>query len=246
MNTKDTLFKPPIKTPAPFVFDEAVSAVFADMIKRSVPGYDHVINATGLIAAHYCQANTHLYDLGCATGASTLAMLNAIPHTDYHVYAIDNAVSMIDHCDTWKQAHPRSQQLTCLLADIEQSEIRNACVVVLNYTLQFIALEKRVDLLTKIYDGMNAGGVLILSEKLAFESPAEHRRLTALHEAFKKMNGYCELEISQKRTALEKVLIPQSQKQHIHQLTCAGFCGPQLWFRSFNFASFIAWKSSPA
>ncbi|MCW8963450.1 MAG: carboxy-S-adenosyl-L-methionine synthase CmoA [Gammaproteobacteria bacterium] len=242
MSSKDNIFHQPMDNPAPFVFDEAVAQVFPDMIKRSVPGYSNVIAGTGLIAGDYVQPGTNCYDLGCSVGASTFAMLQYIKTDDFHLLAVDNSPHMVKLCqqNISGNNHAGNVEVTC--ADIQDVGISNASVVVLNFTLQFIPLEKRADLLTRIFQGMNEGGVLVLSEKLAFDSLAEQQRQTALHESFKRAQGYSDLEISQKRAALENVLIPESLATHLQRLTDIGFRDAQLWFRSINFASMMTWK----
>ena len=62
-----------------FAFDDKVVRVFADMIKRSVPGYSTLLTGIASIAHQYAQPGTNCYDLGCSLGASTLAMSSAIP-----------------------------------------------------------------------------------------------------------------------------------------------------------------------
>jgi tRNA (cmo5U34)-methyltransferase len=46
----DKLFAHPLGVVPDFTFDEAVAAVFPDMIVRSVPGYSTVVAITGLLA----------------------------------------------------------------------------------------------------------------------------------------------------------------------------------------------------
>ena len=242
MNKRDDIYDQPVENPTPFVFNEAVARVFPDMVKRSVPGYADVIAGTGLIAGDYAQAASNVYDLGCSVGASSLAMLQMIKAEDVQIIAVDNSPDMINLCNKAVVDHPMVEKLRCVCADIQDIEIQNASVVVLNYTLQFIPPDRRAELLGKIYQGMRDDGVLILSEKLAFDTEAEQQRQTALHESFKRAQGYSELEISQKRAALENVLVPESLSTHLHRLGEVGFRDAQLWFRSINFASMMAWK----
>ncbi len=115
-------------------------------------------------------------------------------------------------------------------------------MVIMNYTLQFIAPEKRFALLQKIYAGMKPGGVILLSEKLRFDCEKTEATLTKLYYDFKKHNGYSELEISQKRQALENILIPETEQTHLNRLQAAGFERAISWFQCFNFHSFIAYK----
>ena len=99
-------------------------------------------------------------------------------------------------------------------ADINEVAIEDASVVVLNFTLQFLDPDQRLPLLTRIYQGLRPGGLLILSEKFRFDSAPVNDLLVDLHLDFKRANGYSELEISQKRTALENVLRADTVPQH--------------------------------
>lgn len=116
-------------------------------------------------------------------------------------------------------------------------------MVVLNFTFQFVPPAQRDALIQRIYDGLRSGGALILSEKVLFEPAELNERLVTLHHDFKRANGYSDLEISQKRTALENVLIAETVPQHEKaRLRQAGFAFADLWFQAFNFVSLLAVK----
>ena len=127
-------------------------------------------------------------------------------------------------------------------ADIRDIEIENASVVVLNFTLQFLSPEDRYSLLEKIYAGLRPGGILILSEKYVFENQTAHELLIDLHHDFKRANGYSELEISQKRSAIENVMRPDSIESHKQRFEKIGFSSYEVWFQCFNFGSMFAIK----
>lgn len=225
-----------------FRFDERVAAVFPDMIRRSVPGYSEIISLLGLFAQQYSRPNSNIYDLGCSLGASTLALRERISAKNCQIIAIDNSEAMIEQCEKNLQQLDSNIRVDLRCADIRDVEISNASVVVLNFTLQFIPMEERELLIAKIYDGLLPGGVLILSEKVAFDSPAEQQQQETLHIAFKQANGYSELEISQKRAALEQVLVPETIATHRQRLQGAGFASSNVWFQCLNFTSIIATK----
>jgi tRNA (cmo5U34)-methyltransferase len=127
-------------------------------------------------------------------------------------------------------------------ADICDIEISNASLVVMNFTLQFIAIEKRQALLEKIYAGLNPGGCLVISEKLLFEPESLNQLLSELHHQFKSAQGYSDLEISQKRDSLENFLLPETLETHINRIKACGFNSASPWFQCFNFASLVAIK----
>jgi tRNA (cmo5U34)-methyltransferase len=126
--------------------------------------------------------------------------------------------------------------------DICEISIDNASMVVMNFTLQFIPIEKRAALIEKIYEGLNPGGCLVISEKLRFEPDSLDSLLSDLHHQFKRAQGYSELEISQKRDSIENVLIPETLDNHIQRLRTCGFQSASPWFQCFNFCSLVAVK----
>lgn len=226
---------------AGFAFDDAVARVFPDMIKRSVPGYSMIIPMIGVITERYVQENSNLYDLGCSLGASLLAMRHGVKKPGCKVVGIDNAQAMLKRCQSYVDIDDAVAPVELHEGDVTSFAYENASVITLNFTLQFIAKEKRQKLIQDLYDALNPGGVLILSEKLSFAEP-EQTLQQELHWDFKRANGYSDLEVSQKRSALENVLVPETGQEHIERLTSAGFSQASQWYQCFNFSSFIAVK----
>jgi tRNA (cmo5U34)-methyltransferase len=72
--------------------------------------------------------------------------------------------------------------------------------------------------------------------------------MSVLHEDFKRANGYSEREISQKRAALERVLIAQTAERHLQRPGEAGFPHAALWFQCLNSGhpSAISWTCAGA
>ena len=239
---EDTLFAEPRNRIVDFVFDESVAQVFPDMIYRSVPGYQSIIAMLGLFAEQYLQANSRCYDLGCSLGAATLSMASRIREGKCRIIAVDNSPAMVERCRVNISESNCLADVEVICADVQDVCIQDASVVVLNFTLQFIEQEQRLALLKKIYSGLLDGGVLVLSEKIIFADPAERKYQESMHAAFKRANGYSDLEISQKRTALERVLVCDTLEQHKDRLGRAGFREVRNWFQCFNFASLLAIK----
>lgn len=235
----DRLYATP-RDVAPFRFDEAVVRVFPDMIRRSVPGYATMIEMTGVIAGRYARPGSTLYDLGCSLGATTLAMRHHVPHADCRLIAVDNAPAMIERARDLLASTGDGAPVDLRCEDIRDTVFTDASVVALNFTLQFVPPEDRVPLLARIHAGLRPGGVLVLSEKIRFADEQEQALNEALHHAFKRAEGYSDLEIAQKRTALERVLVPDTLDQHVARLHAAGFSEITCWFRCFNFASLVA------
>lgn len=240
--SRDNLFAEKM-VPRDFVFDDKVAQVFDDMINRSVPGYSTVIAMIGVMADRYCKEGSCVYDLGCSLGGATLAVANRVTGRNYHLIAVDNSAAMVTRLESKLESLRYSGvEIECLCEDIQVTSLKNASVVILNYTLQFIPVADRTELITKIFDGMQPGGILIVSEKIQFPDQDLNALFTDLYHSFKENMGYSKLEISQKRAALENVLIPETIDQHRDRLSRAGFHSIDVWFQSFNFASMVAFK----
>jgi len=228
------------RTASDFVFDEQVADVFTDMVNRSVPGYATILSMIGVLADRYCSPGSRVYDLGCSLGGAALSMLHHISRDDFRLIAVDNSPPMVDRFRTILAQQPRADLVELLCADINDVQIREASVVVLNFTLQFIAPGLRSALIQRIADGMQPGGILILSEKVRFADDTVNDLLIDMYHQFKHVRGYSQLEISQKRTALENVLIPETIDDHKSRIRAAGFRSCDTWFQCFNFTSLIA------
>ena len=241
--TKDTIYKSPKDMIVDFVFDESVAHVFPDMIRRSVPGYDNLIPLLGIIAEKFVTPHSIIYDLGCSLGASSLAIRHRLSTPGCKIIAVDNAPAMVSQCrDNLQHQSHDLIPVEVICADINNIDITNASLAILNFTLQFIEPNKRLSLLSKIAAGLNNGGACILSEKVIRNDKDEQTLLEELHHGFKRANGYSELEISQKRSALDNVLIPDTFAIHKQRLLDAGFSQVLIWHQSLNFISMIAIK----
>lgn len=240
----DRLFARPLEQVPDFAFNEDVVRVFPDMIKRSVPGYPTIVENLGVLAAQFAQPHTALYDLGSSLGAVTQALRRHVRHEGCRVIAVDNASAMVERCRQYLTAQDSMFQellaVEVIEGDILALQLQPASVIAMNFTLQFIQPAERLALLTRIRQALVPGGALILSEKLCFEDPQEQALLTELHVAFKRANGYSDLEISQKRSAIENVMKPDSLEEHRQRLLAAGFSKVVPWFQCLNFASLIA------
>jgi len=109
-------------------------------------------------------------------------------------------------------------------------------------TLQFVRPLYRDALLASIYQGMNENGCLILVEKVLGESSTLNRLYIKYYYDFKRQNGYSDLEISQKREALENVLIPYKLLENRELLLRTGFRSVDVFFKWYNFCGIIAVK----
>ncbi|PLR37414.1 carboxy-S-adenosyl-L-methionine synthase CmoA [Chimaeribacter californicus] len=243
MPNRDTLFSAPIAKLGDWTFDERVAEVFPDMIQRSVPGYSNIISMIGMLAGRFVRPGSQVYDLGCSLGAATLSMRRNIEVPGCRIIAVDNSPAMVERCRRHIDAFRADTPVEVIEADIRDIPIENASLVVLNFTLQFLKPNDRQQLLDTICRGLRPGGALVLSEKFSFEDGDIGELLFNMHHDFKRANGYSELEISQKRSMLEDVMLTDSVETHKARLRQAGFAHVETWFQCFNFGSLLALKA---
>jgi len=240
--SRDKVFATPREQIEKFKFDDRVASVFGDMINRSVPGYGMMLDMIGVITRETVKPDTRCYDLGCSLGAATLSMRHNLPDDSCRIIGIDNSEAMVSRCQSIIDQDDASAPVDIRCEDILDCEIKNASLVVMNLTLQFIEPAQREPLLEKIYNGLNPGGILVLSEKTNLPNEHEQNTLTDLYYGFKRLQGYSDMEIAQKRDALDNVLIPDTLGTHRTRLHQAGFSHVTPWFQCFNFMSILAHK----
>ncbi len=239
ITAKDKVFSRPLSSVKAFEFDEQVTRVFDDMIGRSVPGYELLVRLIALYADIFVTEQSQVYDLGCSTGVVSRVIAQQVDGRNCKLLAVDNSPSMISKC---QQTHS-DQFIHWICDDIQSIQIEDASMVVLNLTLQFVTPKERQKLLQAIFQGLRPGGVLVLTEKVTYDDTQVQHSMTELYQAFKKIQGYSDLEIAQKRTALENVLIPDSKSLHLQRLSDCGFAEVIESFHCFNFVSFLAIKN---
>ena len=242
MTKIDKLFSKPLDDVKDFDFDDVVAEVFPDMIKRSVPGYESIIRHLGTFARLFVTDNSRVYDLGSSLGAASISMSQNIRAAGVEIIAVDNSASMVKRSEKIIAAFKSDIPIKVVLDNIGNVDISSASMVVLNFTLQFIDKKHRSTLLKKIADGLNPGGLLVLSEKIHFNNPVTEKLIDDLHLDFKRENGYSELEISQKRDALQDILVPETFDEHRNRLLSVGFRSADIWYQQYNFASIVAIK----
>lgn len=239
---KDEVFRDEIEKASDFKFGANVAKVFDDMVNRSVPFYGEIQRMMAELAADHAKKGSDVYDLGCSTGTTMIGM-DTMVNPDIRFIGIDDSQEMLDKCKSklLELGFSRNYELRCI--DLNQGvKVTNASVVVLCLTLQFVRPIYREQLLRNISSGLNPGGVLILVEKILAEDSNFNRDFINYYYNYKRRNNYSELEISQKREALENVLVPYKLSENVSLLRDTGFQHVEIFFKWYNFAGLIATK----
>lgn len=239
---KDKVFSDGAAQATDFTFNAKVAGVFDDMVSRSVPFYEEMQRMTCELAKDFAQPGTNLYDIGCST-ATTLLAMDEIVDPSVRFIGIDNSEDMLAKAQEKVSANGTSRNIEFKVADLHQGlYLENASVITMLLTLQFVRPLYRERVMTSLFNGLNDQGCLIMVEKLTSEDTIFNRLFISHYYDFKRRNGYSETEISQKREALENVLIPYRVEENLELLKAVGFKHVELFFRWYNFCGIIAVK----
>lgn len=240
--SKDKIFSKKSRRIEDFNFGGKTAAVFDDMLDRSVPFYAEIQRMIGEIAADFAVKGTNVYDLGCSTG-TTFVALDRVLAPGVRFVGVDSSPEMLQKCREKLKGYGVRRPFRLVRADLNKPvSIRKASVVILNLTLQFVRPLYRHRLIESIARGVEKDGCLILIEKVLSRDSALNRFFINYYYGFKKRQGYSQLEISQKREALENVLIPYRVEENRELLLKAGFTQCDVFFKWYNFCGIIAIK----
>ncbi len=238
----DKLYSTKLNEIKPFEFNEKVVNVFDDMIRRSVPLYRETIKRQSQLTEKFYQPGSDIFDFGCSNGNFGLRLLELMGKKPFTMTAVDSSEQMIKTYKERLYNRPNGESIRLICDKIQNVTIKNASVVIVNLTLQFIPVNERGALIQKIFDGLLTSGILLITEKTIYENEDLTELQQEFYYRYKKENGYSNLEISQKRDALENVLIPETTETHISRFNNAGFNKTDIWQKWFNFTSFICQK----
>lgn len=233
---RDSLFvQKPTKQ---FEFDESVASVFDDMLARSIPFYQEQVKLIAHFASLSLQNGGRVYDLGSSTGNVLFALSHLAPKAE--CIGLDNSSAMIERSNLKAQAYGgniRFEEANFLTYDFQSSQ-----VVIANYTMQFVRPLQRETMIQKIANSLDNGGVFLMGEKMISPEKRLDRAMIEHYYSYKSSQGYSELEIAQKREALENVLVPYTMDENLTMLKNSGFIHIEVLFKWVNFALLIAKK----
>ncbi len=225
-----------------FDFGEETAKVFDDMLDRSVPFYRETQRMIGELCSDFAMPGTKVYDIGCSTCNTFFAIEDGIPE-DCTCVGLDSSKEMLGRAREKLNAHRFSRPFQLEQVDLNQGvAVANASVVIVNLTLQFVRPLFRERVIDSLSAGINPGGCLILVEKVLSENSTINRLFIKHYYEMKKRNGYSEMEIAQKREALENILIPYHYDEDRQLLLDHGFKSCDCFFRWYNFCGMVAIK----
>jgi tRNA (cmo5U34)-methyltransferase len=210
------------------------------MIGRSVPSYHEMVTLAVRVALEYLKPHSGVCDLGCSTATTLLKLAQSSPY-DLTLTGVDNSQAMLEQARSKCEAFEVTMNL--IEGDILTYPLPPVQSVIFSlFTLQFIRPLQREGLVKKIYDALDEDGIFIFAEKVISPNKRLDEVMINLYHEYKESAGYTKTQISQKRQALENVLVPYSVKENEQMVFNAGFSTCEILFKYNNFALFIATK----
>lgn len=228
-----------------FVFDARVTQVFDDMVSRSVPGYATIQLLVADLANRF-ENGAPIYDLGCSTGNTLMAIIKRAKTKGLKLVGMDSSPDMLKLCRSKLKDISNDHSLILENRDItglKELPYGKAGVIILNLVLQFIRPLHRKKILSFLHDNLLPGGCLILVEKTIQENEFFNNLFISYYHEYKKEMGYTDMEISNKREALENKLIPFYSTENLNAFKESGFETVTTFFQWMNFQGYIGVKS---
>jgi tRNA (cmo5U34)-methyltransferase len=220
-------------------FDADVTAVFDDMLSRSIPNYDTMRDLVFDVGRRFVVPGRGIVDLGCSRGEALRPFVDLFGDLNYYL-GIDVSDPMLDAARKRFKDHPYVVIDKC---DLRLGHpIADACLTLSVLTLQFTPIEHRHRVLRHVYDRTIPGGAFILVEKVLGCNQFIDDTLVDVYLDMKRINGYSEEQIRSKRLSLEGVLVPVTAKWNEDMLREAGFRSVECFWRWSNFAGWLAVK----
>ena len=237
---KDDVYRDERASVTDFVFDRKVAVVFDDMVARSVPFYAEIQRMIVELAADFAVPGSAVYDLGCST-ATTFVNLHQTLDPSVRFVGVDSSDEMLGEARAKLDGYGVDRPVELQCRDLNEGiVVQDASVVLMVLTLQFIRPLRRDRLIEAVFSGLRPNGCLILVEKVLGEESIFNRLFIDYYYAMKRRHGHSDLEISQKREALENVLIPYKLLENRELLLRTGFRYVDVFFKWYNFCGIVA------
>jgi len=223
-------------------FNEEVTAVFDDMLARSIPQYNVMRKAVFDVASRYARRQTDIVDLGCSRGEAIAALIERFGVQNRFI-GVEVSAPML--------AAARERfigYIDCNVVDIRELDLRTdyppvaASVTLSVLTLQFTPIEYRQRIVQRVFDHTLLGGAFILVEKVLGSTADIDALMVETYYRLKGENGYSPEQIERKRLSLEGVLVPVTARWNEELLRAAGFTQVDCFWRWMNFAAWVAIK----
>jgi tRNA (cmo5U34)-methyltransferase len=210
-------------------FDASVANEFDAHARQNIPGYEDVVGVSLAIAKACCAPGDRIAEIGCATGY-TLGQLEQAGFQA--LVGVDSSQAMLDRC--------RLRHSTLVCSSEFPAQLGPFKLVLLNWTLHFVAPTDRGAYLQKLAAALADDGILVLTEKTHQSSLVE-----GLYHGFKKSRGMSEADIAAKKRSITGVLETLPHSWYLQTLERLGLDAEIVWAQ-YGFVTYMARRAPRA
>lgn len=219
-----------------WIFDYYVSKIFDVHVRKSIPYYNEIQNLIASISQELLTDKAVVYDLGTATGEVIYNIYCANKSKRISYIGIDKSSYMLKMA---KKKCRYVEDVTFYNEKIETFNYSPSDLIVSAFTIQFIKIENRKQLLHRIKNSLKAGGSFILCEKIAVTDDQLNKLFSGIHEKW-KLNFFLKEEIISKKNSLNNVMHMLTLSDYINLLRTVGFSQIITFFQWCNFVCILA------
>lgn len=223
-------------------FDDDVTAVFDDMLERSIPQYEVMRSLVTEVAAGFVPRGVggagHVLDLGTSRG-EVLSRLRDKLGANARYWGVEMSPPMVAAA---RDRFAGSPDVEIIAHDLRAGypDVPPMDVTLAVLTVQFTPIEHRLRILRDVYLNTRPGGAFVLVEKVLGATADLNARMVDVYHGLKGENGYSPEQIERKRLSLEGVLVPVTARWNVDALEGAGFHEIDCVWRWANFAAWLA------
>ncbi|MGD9099373.1 MAG: methyltransferase domain-containing protein [Anaerolineae bacterium] len=221
-------------------FDDEVTRVFDDMLRRSIPQYEVMRRAVFDVACRFQQNHTDVVDLGCSRGEALVPLVDRFGALN-RFWGVDVSEPMLEAARERFKGYVNAR-----VVEIRECDLRrdyppvSASVTLSVLTLQFTPIEYRQQIVRNAFQHTRPNGAFVLVEKVIGASAELDGLMIEVYHQLKSENGYSQEQIERKRLSLEGVLVPVTARWNEELLRTAGFTYVDCFWRWMNFAGWVA------
>jgi tRNA (cmo5U34)-methyltransferase len=220
-----------------WTFGGEVPAAFDSHVARSVPAYAAGQELIVDLADQLVPAGGRVYDLGCSTGTLTAQLAERLAPRRVELVGVDREPGMTERA---RERCAAVESVRFETAALQELEFEPADMIVSYYTLQFVPLRARAEIVSRIHAALVPGGSFVLFEKVLASSARNHETAVGANTDWKRRQGFSDEEIAAKSRAIRGVLQPLSPAENEAMLLAAGFGELMYVFRWVLFEGLVA------
>jgi tRNA (cmo5U34)-methyltransferase len=222
-----------------WTFGGSVPSKFPTHVRSSIPLYEEGHELILGLSDFFIRSDSVIYDLGCSTGELLLKLASHKQEPGIRFIGADSEEGMINEA---RKNCRHEDRISVRFENIAESEFEPSDFIISYYTMQFLRLDERRQLLSKIFNSLNSGACFVFFEKVYAPDAQIQDILSGLYTDFRLSKGHTEKEIISKSKSLRGILESRTSQENSDLLRNAGFKRTGMILKALNFEGWMAVK----